>query len=118
MDSLPKPTTTACFLSRFSNDTLLYSQNRAGYTFRETESFRGFHSQVYWNWDATFDALGQYWANYVETGPGVKFRFEGLPASLLFSVNFLRGSYLIQQGNPGGPNFNDLRIGIWYAFTR
>jgi tetratricopeptide (TPR) repeat protein len=106
------------FVSRFSNDTLLYSQNRTGYTFRAIESAAGFHSQLYWNWNATVDALGQYWANTVEMGPGVKFRFEGMPASLLFSVNFMRGVYLINQGNPRGPNFNDVRVGVWYAFTK
>jgi Tfp pilus assembly protein PilF len=94
------------FVSRFSNDTLLYSQNRTGYTLH--------NAQLYWNWNATVDALGQYWANYVETGPGFRFRFR----ALLFSVNLLRGAYLINQGNPRGPNFNDLRVGIWYAFTR
>ena len=106
------------FVSRFGNDTLLYSQNRTGYTFRSTESFLGFHGQLLWNWNATVDALGQYWANYAETGPGVRFRFEGMPGPLLFSVSALRGAYLINQGNPRGPNFNDLRVGIWYAFTK
>ncbi len=105
------------FVSRFSNDTLLYSQNRTGYTWRETEAAGGFHAQIFWNWNATVDALGQYWANYVETGPGLRFRFQAIP-SLLFSVNALRGAYLINQGNPRGPNFNDVRVGIWYAFTR
>jgi Tfp pilus assembly protein PilF len=93
------------FVSRFSNDMLLYSQNRTGYALHKT--------QLYWNWNATVDALGQYWANYVETGPGLRFRFKGL----LFSVNLLRGTYLTNQGNPRRPNFNDLRMGIWYAFT-
>ncbi len=72
------------FVSRFGNDTLLYSQNRTGYTFRSTESFLGFHAQFFWNWNATVDALGQYWANYVETGPGVRFRFEGMPGRSCF----------------------------------
>jgi hypothetical protein len=106
------------YVSRFDKDTLLYSQNRAGYTLRESESLAGFHAQVYWNANATVDMLGQYWANYVETGPGMKFKFEGSRVPLLFSVNLLRGAYLINQGNPRGPNFNDLRIGVWYAFTR
>ena len=37
---------------------------------------------------------------------------------LLFTVNFLRGAYLVNQSNPYRPNFNDVRIGVWYAFTR
>jgi Tfp pilus assembly protein PilF len=94
------------FISRFGNDSLLYSQNRTGRTFGE-------NVQVYWNWNATVDATGEYWANTVETGPGVRFRLNPLQ----FTVNFLRGAYLVNQGNPYRPNFNDVRIGVWYAFT-
>ena len=36
---------------------------------------------------------------------------------LLFTVNFLRGAYLVNQSNPYRPHFNDIRIGVWYAFT-
>ena len=105
------------FVSRFSNDSLLYSQNRTGYTFKQMEAGGFFHPQLYWNLNATVDALGEYWANYVETGPGVRFQFHSLKPGMLFSVNFLRGAYLVNAGNPRGPNFNDLRIGVWYAFT-
>jgi len=94
------------FISRFDNDTLLYSQNRTGRSFGE-------NLQVYWNWNATVDAKGEYWADTVETGPGVRFRLNPLQ----FTVNFLRGAYLINQSNPYRPNFNDVRIGVWYAFT-
>ena len=106
------------YVSRFNKDTLLYSQNRAGVTMRQLESFGGLHTQFYWNANATVDTQRQYWANYVETGPGMKFKFEGSHVPVLFSVNLLRGAYLINQGNPRGPNFIDLRIGVWYAFTR
>ena len=95
------------FISRFGNDSLLYSQNRTGRTFGE-------NVQVYWNWNATVDAKGEYWANTVETGPGVRFRLNPLQ----FTVNFLRGAYLVNESNPYRPNFNDVRIGVWYAFTR
>ena len=105
------------YVSRFNKDTLLYSQNRAGITMRQLETFGGLHTQFYWNANATVDMLGQYWANYVETGPGMKFKFESLHVPVLFSVSLLRGAYLVNQGNPRGPNFNDLRIGVWYAFT-
>ena len=94
------------FISRFGNDSLLYSQNRTGRTFGE-------NVQVYWNWNATVDATGEYWANTVETGPGVRFRLNPLQ----FTVNFLRGAYLVNESNPYRPNFNDVRIGVWYAFT-
>ena len=94
------------FISRFGNDSLLYSQNRTGRTFGE-------NVQIYWNWNATVDATGEYWANTVETGPGVRFRLNPLQ----FTINFLRGAYLVNQSNPYRPNFNDVRIGVWYAFT-
>jgi Flp pilus assembly protein TadD len=106
------------FVSRFQDDMLLYSQNRAGYTFSPMEGYGGFQAQLYWNGNFTTDRLQQYWANYAETGPGLRFRFRDLPKSLLFSVNFVRGVYLVNEGNPRRPNFFDLRAGLWYAFTR
>jgi Flp pilus assembly protein TadD len=104
------------FVSRFQNDMLLYTQNRSGYTLSKSESL-GFQAQLYMNYNGTVDRLHQYWANYAEFGPGVRFRFQGLPKSMLFSVNFLRGAYLVNQDNPRRPNFFDLRAGFWYAFT-
>jgi hypothetical protein len=109
------------FVSRFGNDTLLYSQNRAGYTLRSMETLRAIgsiHVQVYWNGNARVDVLRQYWANYAETGPGVRFRFEEWRVPLRFSIDAMRGAYLVNQGNPRRPNFNDVRVGIWYAFTK
>jgi Tfp pilus assembly protein PilF len=102
----------AVFVSRFQDDLLFYSQNRAGYT------FAGGKAQGYWNFDATVDRLGQYWANYADTGPGVRFRVEPLPKSMYFTVSYLRGVYLVNQDNPHRPNFWELRAGFWYAFTR
>ena len=106
----------AVFVSRFQNDLLLYSQNRTGYTFRATES--GFQLQALWSFHLTLDSQRQPWANYVESGPGLRFRVAGLPPSLLFTVSALRGHYLVREGNPRAPDYNDLRAGIWYAFTR
>jgi Flp pilus assembly protein TadD len=100
----------AVYVRRFQNDTLLYAQNRTGYT--------SLHAQFYWNWNVTTDVKTLYWANYVETGPGLRFRLPRRAAPLLFSVNLLRGAYLVNTGNPRRPNFNDLRIGVWYAFSR
>ncbi len=88
----------AVFVSRFQDDMLHYSQNRSGYTLASAEGFGGFQAQLYWNANATADRLHQYWANYVETGPGLRFRFRDLPKSVLFSVNFLRGAYTINTG--------------------
>jgi tetratricopeptide (TPR) repeat protein len=95
------------FVSRFGNDTLLYSQNRAGKNIDDSLQF-------YWNFNSTLDAKRQYWANTVETGPGARITIDGVR----FSVNWLRGAYLINSGNPYRPNFTDLRIGIWYAFSK
>jgi len=107
----------AIYVRRFEKDTLLYSQNRTGYTLRQPEAgFGGWHAQMYWNWNVTTDVKRLYWANYVETGPGLRFRVSGSP--LLFSVNLLHGVYLVNAGNPRRPNFNDVRVGVWYAFTR
>ena len=105
------------YVHRFGKDTLGYTQNRFGYTGREAENFGGLHWQVYWNAGVTADLKRQYWANFVETGPGLRFRFEHMP-SFLFSVNAMRGVYLINQDNPRRPNFMDLRVGVWYAITR
>jgi hypothetical protein len=107
------------YVSRFQNDMLLYLQNRVGYTIAAAEDFLGgLQTQVYWNFNVTADRERQYWANYVETGPGLRFRSASMPKSLLFSVNVVRGAYLVNAGNPRRPNFFDYRVGFWYAFTR
>jgi Tfp pilus assembly protein PilF len=103
-------TNDAVFVSRFGNDTLFYSQNHFGYTFP-------WQFQVFWNGNITKDLKQQYWANYYEHGPGIKFRFKGMPPALSLTVSALRGNYLIQEGNPRGPRYNDIRAGLWYAFT-
>lgn len=107
----------AVFVSRFQDDMIYYSQNRSGYTFAQTEGFGGFQAQMYWNGNVTADRLHEYWANTVETGPGLRFRFHDFPRAL-FSVNFVRGAYTINLDNPRRPNYFDLRVGLWYAFTR
>jgi Flp pilus assembly protein TadD len=107
----------AVFVSRFQDDMIYYSQNRSGYTFASSEGFGGFQPQLYWNANVNADRLHEYWANTVETGPGVRFRFHEFPKAL-FSVNLVRGAYLINLDNPRRPNYFDLRVGLWYAFTR
>jgi hypothetical protein len=102
------------YVRRFDNDTLLYSQNRIGRAL--PVAFGG--AQLLWNWNVTFDVKREYWANFFETGPGVRFHMPGSPKSMLFTVNALRGRYFIMAGNPHPQVFDDLRIGIWYAFTR
>ena len=72
---------------------------------------------MYWNANLTTDLNRQYWANFYELGPGFRFRWAHMPPSLLFSVNVMRGVQTVNQGNPRGPVFFDLRAGVWYAFT-
>ena len=110
-------TADGVFISRFDNDFLVYSQNRFGYTLPTVDTLGGFQSQVYWNANLTADAGRQYWANFVETGPGFRFRWSAMPDSLLLSVNVLRGAYTLNRFNPRRPNFFDFRAGCWYAFT-
>lgn len=102
------------YVSRFDLDTLGYTQSRIGYTPATTP----LQTQWFWNFNATTDLKRQYWANFFELGPGVRFHWTGTPAALTFSASALRGVYLINQGNPRRPNFNDVRLGFWYAFTR
>jgi hypothetical protein len=90
---------------------MLYSQSRAGYAAFER------HVQVYWNGNFTVDAKRQYWANFVEMGPGVRLSSALLPRSMWVSVNAVRGVYLTNLYNPRRPNFNDVRLGVWYAFA-
>jgi len=106
-------TLDAVFVSRFGNDFLVYDQSRFGYTFGP-QALRG---QLSWNANLTFDSQRQYWANFGETGPGVRFASSLLPQSTYVTFNLLRGAYLTNTGNPHRPNLNDFRAGFWYAFT-
>ena len=95
-------TLDALYISRFNNDFLVYTQSRAGYGI------------LNWNANVTIDARRQDWANFVETGPGIRIP---LPQSMYVTFNALRGRYLIDSPSRAG-TFNDLRAGFWYAITR
>jgi hypothetical protein len=103
------------FVSRFGNDWLAVIQNKVGFTLPAAGPLRW---QVFVNGDVTQDSLQQYWADFVEAGPGVRFHCNGTPRSLVFSVSGLRGVYTRNLDNPRRPNFFDWRVGFWYAFTR
>jgi Tfp pilus assembly protein PilF len=96
----------ALYVSRFGKDFLSYVQTRGGYDFGPL--------QLHWNANVTFDARRQDWANFFETGPGVR---VPLVQSMFLTVNVLRGKYFITN-YMRPPVFNDLRAGLWYAFTR
>ncbi|MDA0204170.1 MAG: tetratricopeptide repeat protein [Acidobacteria bacterium] len=103
------------YVSRFDDDVLAYSQFRPGYRLPNRGPLR---AQIYWNWNVTADTSREYWGNYVETGPGFKLRVPTVTPPMDFSVDFVRGVNLSNQGNTRGPNYFDLRIGVWYSFTR
>ncbi len=105
------------FMSRFNNTLIGYSQNRFGYTPPSLEALGGLQTQFYWNASLTTDSKRQEWANFVETGPGVRFRWKSMPKSLVFSVELLRGVYLLHN-TVRGPNYNEIRAGFWYAITK
>ncbi len=106
-------TADSVFISRFDDDLINYAQNRTGYT----SEIKGFKIQTFWANNVTFDVKRQYWANFVETGPGVRFHAPGTPKAMWVQVNPVRGVYLTNEGNPRGPNFFDFRVGVWFAFT-
>jgi len=92
----------ALYISRFDHDFLVYLQSRGGYRF------------LNWNANLTADVRRQDWANFVETGPGLRIP---LPQSMYMTFNALRGRYLIDK--PGRrATFSDLRAGFWYAISR
>ena len=101
------------FVSRFGNDFLAYSRTRFGYTVGQPD----FRTQIYWSGNLTVDDQGQYWANFVETGPGIRIHAAWMPPAMYIGVDAMRGTYLVHDGNPGRGNFNDIRAGIWYAFV-
>ena len=107
------------FISRFDDDLINYSQNRIGYSSSFLKGFGGgFKVQPFWSSNLTFDVKRQYWANFFETGPGFRFHPPGAPPSLAITLGVVHGVYLINEGNPHGPNFNDFRAGVWYALTK
>jgi Tfp pilus assembly protein PilF len=107
-------TADSVFVSHFGNDLINISQNKGGYTAVSTIVTL----QSFWSANTTFDAKRQYWANFVETGPGIRFRTPWMPAAMSVTLSAVRGVYLRNEGNPRGPNFNDFRAGVWYAFTK
>jgi len=98
------------FVSRFGNDFLVYAQSRLGYTLGPA----AVRTQVYWNGNLTIDTQGQDWANFGEAGPGVRISSPVIPRSAYFSVDVLWGMYTASWRPP----YRDVRIGLWYAFTR
>ena len=102
------------WLSRFRINLLTYAQRRAGHSL----AGENWQVQMLGNLNITADTRREFWANFVETGPGVRLRFPGLPPGLMLRGDVLRGVMLRNRFNPLGPNFWDVRAGVWYAFSR
>ncbi len=107
-------TADSVFISHFGNDVINYAQSRAGFTLPVGTT----QAQLFWNQNITFDTRQQYWAEFAEAGPGFRVHPPGLPPSVWLNAGVLRGVYLRNEGNPRRPNFNDFRIGLWYAVTK
>lgn len=105
----------AVFVSRYNNDVIMTVQNRGGRTMRLGE---GTSAQLLWNANVLHDLKNQYWAEAVETGPGLRLHMPWMAANTYFSADFLRGVYTNNLDNPRRPNYNDIRIGFWYAISR
>jgi tetratricopeptide (TPR) repeat protein len=103
------------YLSRFRHDLISYWQTRPGYRLPQLGWFR---SQVFWNANVTGDRRREYWANFAEFGPGFRFRVPRVSPPLDVTISGLRGVYLINESNPYGPNYYDLRVGLWYSAAR
>lgn len=105
----------AVYISRYQKDWLFYTQNRAGRTFHLGERT---YAQLLFNVNYTHDSKNQYWANTLEMGPGLRLRFPWMPPNVYFATDFLRGVYTNNQFNPRPPNYNDIRVGLWYAISK
>ncbi|MBI3678968.1 MAG: tetratricopeptide repeat protein [Acidobacteria bacterium] len=100
-------------LSRYRWDLLAYSQSRFGYTMPRLGPFAW---QAVWNANFTADRNHEPWANFVDLGPGIRFRFRRMPPSMLWSVDFMKGKYT-RESVLSRRAYTDVRAGVWYAVT-
>lgn len=106
------------YIHRFNRDTLAISRNRIGHHFGSKEALGGLQLQLYVNLNANTDFKREAWANFVEAGPGIRFRWAWMPPSVSFTFSTLRGHHPIARGD-GRPNtYTDFQAGLWYAYTR
>ncbi len=103
------------YISRFDDNVMGYWQLRPGYRLPTKGLLR---AQLFMNFNATADIKRQYWANFVEVGPGIKLRVPGVKPAMDFSVSVLRGVHLRNEFNPRRPNYFDLRVGVWYSVAK
>jgi tetratricopeptide (TPR) repeat protein len=108
-------TTDGVYVSRFDKDVILYNQHRAGRTFHLTENTS---AQLLFNGNITVDLKDQYWANTLEVGPGIRLHAPFMPRNVYFLTDYLLGYYLRPNQYTPQSTYHDLRIGLWYAFSR
>jgi hypothetical protein len=107
----------AVFVSQFANDIVYVAQTRTGYTTRPWERAGGLQAQIIGHWNGNADRGREYWANFVEAGPGVRARFSWMPRGMFAGAQYLYGRYTVKEGNPRPMEYRDLRLGVWYAFS-
>lgn len=112
-------TDDAVYVSRFDKDWLFYSQHRVGRTF---QAWGHTSAQISLNANYSRDLKSEYWANSVETGPGLKAHLQWMPKNLFWTTDFLLGFYLagpqIDKDYQQHYRYTDLRLGFSYAVTK
>nr|MCU0227295.1 hypothetical protein [Bryobacterales bacterium] len=106
------------YIHRFNRDTLAISRNRIGHHFGSKEGLGGLQLQVFLNLNANTDFKREAWANFVEAGPGVRFRWDWMPPSVSFTFSALRGHHTIPRTDSRPNTYTDFQVGLWYAYTR
>ncbi|HEX4165854.1 MAG TPA: tetratricopeptide repeat protein [Bryobacteraceae bacterium] len=105
-------TADVVYNSRFDKDWFFYSQHRSG----ETLHFgNGMTGQALFNVNYVRDIKQQYWANTVEIGPGFRLRASWMPPGMYLATDLLHGFYTMPSPRP---NYNDVRVSVWYAVTK
>jgi len=109
----------AAYVNEFDKDWLFYSQHRAGRTFH---AWNNTSAQLLWNLNVVRDVKHQYWANTIETGPGMKLHVPGMPPNVYMAADFLYGIYTdgpyIDRLFHHHYNYPDFRLSFWYAITK
>jgi hypothetical protein len=106
------------YIHRFDRNTLAISRNRVGRHFGALETAGGLQVQLFLNMNVNADFKREAWANFVEAGPGVRFRWQGLPPSMSFTFSVLRGFHPIPRIDNRPNTYTDFQAGLWYAFSR
>ena len=106
------------YIHRFDRDTLAISRNRVGWHLGKLDSLGGLQFQTFLNLNANTDFKRQAWANFVEAGPGLRFRWAWMPPSVSLTLNYLRGHHTIRRVDSRPNTYSDFQAGFWYAITR